>query len=63
MVTLAAHLALTRFTLFIGRRLVGGHNYVFQIDIIIHVVKSSLSLVPWLVELSEHVEFIVDVLG
>lgn len=42
--------------------IVCSHAYVFKIDIIIHIIELCLALRAW-VELCEHVEFVVNVLG
>jgi len=37
------------------------HAYVFKVDIVVHIIKLSLSL-TWLVELGEHVKLFMNVL-
>lgn len=57
-----ADLTLPRVILLIIVRLVRAHHDVLQVDVVVHVVERCLSLVRRLVELRQHVEFVVDVL-
>ena len=62
-VALALTLAAFGLLLRIRLLLVRSHDYVLQINVVVHVVEGRLGLVCRLVELSQHVEFVVDVLG